>query len=55
MQAPTSLVMTANHKSVAMAVVGATPKKSRRMGVIKTPPPTPVSLTTKPVSAPATV
>jgi hypothetical protein len=36
-----------------MAVVGNTPKKISRIGVINAPPPTPVKPTTKPVSAPA--
>src|SRR5690606_26178366 len=55
MPAAASLVMAANQRSVAMAVVGDTPKKSRSIGVINAPPPTPVSPTTKPVKAPAAV
>jgi hypothetical protein len=49
----TSLVMAANHRSVATAVCGEMPKISSRIGVISAPPPTPVSPTIRPVQAPA--
>ena len=48
-----NLVSGANHRSVATAVAGAMPKNRMRMGVISAPPPTPVSPTTHPVTAPA--
>jgi hypothetical protein len=49
---PTDLVMLANHRSVPIAVVGATPKIRIRSGAISDPPPTPVTPTRRPTRNP---
>ena len=48
-----NFVSGANHRSVATAVAGEMPKNRIRIGVMSAPPPTPVSPTTHPVTAPA--
>ena len=48
----TNLVLAENNKSVPTATAGGCPKTSTNRGVIKEPPPTPVSPTRAPTTAP---
>ena len=52
---PPALVMAANSRSVPTAVTGAMPNRKISRGVIKEPPPTPVSPTRAPTPKPAKI
>ena len=51
--APTGFMNSETTRSLLTAVTGSMPKKRMRIGVIRAPPPIPVSPTTKPTRMPA--